>query len=75
MTRRMLCSGTGGPRKTGVHVLTCPVCLRDFNGYHATRLVVPRHFVRCGATLTAAPGAATAVSATGPEAYVTASQA
>ena len=51
MTRRqMLCSGTGGPRKTGMQALACPVCGQaDFSGYAATRRVVPRHFVEPGA--------------------------
>ena len=59
-TRRMLCSGTGGPRKAGVRVLTCPVCGKDdFTGYPDTRRVVPRHFVNVS-TSTAVRGNGTA---------------
>jgi hypothetical protein len=61
-SRRMLCSGTGGPRKVGVRGLTCPVCGKDdFTGYPDTRRVVPRHFVNVS-TSTAAPGTGTAAS-------------
>ena len=51
MTRRqLLCSGTGGPRKTGLQALACPVCGKaDFSGYAATGRVVPRHLVKPGA--------------------------
>jgi hypothetical protein len=64
----MLCSGTGGPRKTGLRVLTCPVCgTDDFGKYPATLRVVPRHFVKYGATPPAALDAPPAVPATNPE--------
>ncbi len=63
--RRMLCSGTGGPRKTGLRVLTCPVCgTDDFSKCPATQRVVPRHFVKYGATPAATPEAAPAAPAT-----------
>jgi hypothetical protein len=62
--RRMLCSGTGGPCKTSLRVLTCPVCgIDDFSRYPATQRVVPRHFVKYGATPAAAPEAAPAAGA------------
>ena len=67
--RRMLCSGTGGPRKTGLRVLACPVCGKaDFSRYPATHRVVPRHFVKPGAAAPAAPQTATAQSAPNPHA-------
>jgi hypothetical protein len=67
--RRMLCSGTGGPRKTGLRVLTCPVCGKaDFSGHPATRRVVPRHFVKRGAAAPAALETAAAQSDTHPDA-------
>ena len=63
--RRMLCSGTGGPGKTGLRVLSCPVCGKaDFTAYPATQRVVPRHFVKPGAAAPAAPQTAAAQSAT-----------
>jgi hypothetical protein len=63
--RRMLCSGTGGPHKNGLRVLTCPVCgTDDFSKYPATRQVVPRHFVKYGATPAAARETAPAAPAT-----------
>jgi hypothetical protein len=63
--RRMLCSGTGGPRNTGLRVLTCPVCGdNDFSKYPAALRVVPRHFVRYGATSPAALQTALAEPAT-----------
>ena len=63
--RRMLCSGTAGPRKTSLRVLTCPVCGKDdFSKYPATLRVVPRHFVKYGPTPPTAPETATAVPAT-----------
>jgi len=70
MTRRkMLCSGTGGPRKTGLRVLTCPVCgSDDFGGYPATRHVVPRHFLKHSAVSPAALEAAAALAAASPDA-------
>jgi hypothetical protein len=68
--RRMLCSGTGGPRKAGLRVLTCPVCGKaDFSRYPATQRVVPRHFVKRGAAAPAAPRAAVAQSATNPDTH------
>jgi hypothetical protein len=64
--RRMLCSGTGGPRKASLRVLTCPVCGKDdFSKHPATLRVVPRHFVKYGATPSPAPETAPAVAATG----------
>ena len=66
MTRRqMLCSGTGGPHKTGLQALACPVCGKaDFSGYAATRRVVPRHFVKPGAASPAGRETAAAWPAT-----------
>jgi hypothetical protein len=59
--RRMLCSGTGGPRKASLRVLTCPVCgTDDFSQYPATQPVVPRHFVKPAAAAPAAPQTAAA---------------
>ena len=63
--RRMLCSGTGGPRKTGLRVLICPVCgTDDFSKSRATRQMVPRHFVKYGAMPAAARETAPAAPAT-----------
>jgi hypothetical protein len=63
--RRMLCSGTGGPGKTGLRVLSCPVCGKaDSNAYLAARRVVPRHFVKPGAASPAVRETAAASPAT-----------
>jgi hypothetical protein len=63
--RQMLCSGTGGPCKTGMRALACPVCGKaDFSGYAATRRVVPRHFVKPGAASPAGRETAAASPAT-----------
>ena len=63
--RRMLCSGTGGPAKTGLRVLSCPVCGKaGFKAYLAARRVVPRHFVKPGAASPAMRDTAAAQPAT-----------